>query len=149
MKILVVGGGGKKHAICYKLAQSPSDDIRHGQAAASTELVGRRDLGPTTRTGVGRHLLRLCLDLSDLDTNLTELDITLRDTVIEGLPPGAQLRVILGELIEACAKLDDETLTTPLDLVQLGVKPWRRGLYWGTGAGMLKLFLIYFAEQVP
>ena len=81
------------------------DDIRHRKATASTELVGRRDLGPTTRTGVGRHLLRLCLDLSDLGTNLTALDITLRDAVIEGLPPGTQLRIILGDIIEACTKL--------------------------------------------
>ena len=94
----------------------------HRKATTSTELVGRRDLGPTTRTGVGRHLLRLCLDLSDLGTNLTALDITLRDAVIEGLPPGAQLRIILGDIIEACTKLSDETLSTPLDLVQLGVK---------------------------
>ena len=57
MKVLVVGGGGREHAICWKLAQSPkAEKIYCAPGNAGIESVAE-----CVGIGAGGHRRNLCL----------------------------------------------------------------------------------------
>ena len=117
MKVLVVGGGGREHALCWKLAQSPEvDEVLCAPGNPGTARVGRNldvsasDLdgvvAAARREGVGLAVVGpedpLCAGLAD----------RLREAGIPVFGPGAEGAKLEGSKAFAKGLLDKHRIPT-------------------------------------
>ena len=94
MKVLVVGGGGREHALCWKIAQSPLvDEIFCAPGNAGTQsLVSNVDISATDLDGLCRFAKDQAIDLTVVgpeDPLCAGLADRLREAGIATYGPGA------------------------------------------------------------
>ena len=91
MRVLIVGGGGREHAIAWKLAQSPANpSLFIAPGNPGTSSIGTNLILPDATPG--KRCAALALDSSAGAARFDEL-LAQADVLVHGLRPGALERL--------------------------------------------------------